>query len=73
MRCLAMDPENIGIKGVKERAQNLKEKQDQKAAAEEDRRKKEEQKRKALSAALKVRQTCAGLVEDRSSHGSTAN
>ena len=65
VRCLEIDPENIGIKGVKERAQNLKEKQDQKAAAEEDRRKQEEQKRKALSVALKVRQMCVGLHEER--------
>lgn len=60
-RCLAIDPENIGIKGVKERARNLKEKQDQKAAVEEERKKREEQKRKALSAALKVRETCDAL------------
>jgi tetratricopeptide (TPR) repeat protein len=73
VRCLAIDPENIGIKGVKERARNLKEKQDQKAAAEEDRKKQEGQKRKALSAALKVRQTCSGLNEDRSSRGSPTN
>jgi len=64
MRCLAIDPENSSIKGVMQRARNLNEWQDQKAAAEEDRKKREEQKRNALSAALKVRQTCAGLYEN---------
>ena len=64
MRCLAIDPENGSIKGVMERARKLNEWQDQKAAAEEARKKRDEQKRKALSAALKVRQTCAGLHED---------
>ena len=73
MRCLAIDSENVSIKGVMERARNLKEKQDQKAAAEADRRKREEQKRNALSAALKVRQTCASLYEGGSSCGYLTN
>ena len=67
MRCLAIDPENVSIKGVMEKARNLKERQDQKATAEADRRKREEHKRNALSAALKVRQTCASLYEGESS------
>jgi len=54
-RCLAIDPENISIKGVRERARNLKEKQNQKAAVEEERKKQEGRKRKTLSAALKSR------------------
>ena len=55
-RCLAIDPENVSVKGVKERARTLREEQDQKAAAEEERKRKEEQNRRALSVALKVRQ-----------------
>ena len=54
-RCLALDPENPGINGVRERAWNLKERQDQKAAAEEERKKQEAQRRRVLYAALKVR------------------
>ena len=72
-RCLAIDPENIGIKGVKERARNLKEKQDQKAAVEEERKKQEEQKQKALSAALKVREICDALYLDGNSRSSWTN
>lgn len=73
MRCLAIDPENVSIKGVMERARNLKERQDQKAAAKADRKKREEQKRNALSAALRVRQTCASLYEGGSNRGYPTN
>jgi tetratricopeptide (TPR) repeat protein len=70
-RCLTIDPENIGMKGVREKAHNLKEKQDQKSSAEKERKKAEEQKQKVLIAALKVRQACGAVYQDGDSRSGT--